>query len=622
MILPNKKCILTVLLGFSLTAWVVHADPPGKDSLPFGDQPCTSHEKWSWSGHNTSLGPAWIEEFGNSIQGKTSLVRSFAEALAFRKAATHVESQALSEYWLSRTLLSAGLIHLAYQGFHALIAREVQPTTAPYQLAALGCLNVIRIKQSALSLDDAAIRQISTLNEASKKMYPAPSPYESVVLEANFHLAREHFSSGISLGALKLLKDTGAYETLTRAFIESSKNNAKETVRLFDMFFADPKKPQLSSLLLDEAHLIYARSLYELGRYSDAVVQYKAISTRSNEWVHALSELSWAFLMDERYQEAIGAGIGLQSGNLKSTFAPEALMVMSIALNEICRFPESMNMIEAFRKNYRNAYTWLKAHSSAVNTANLYKLAIAFMKKSPSEDIPPVNVGSEWTRSPVFLANQERLNLLIREHGLTNQLSEQGKAEQYSTALALVKRAKEIRKKLSLAKIILKPGEEIPEKLLAEVRILRQDRVHFQRLKNAGGIWRVILTRYQASVPATQAKLKMVISKEIARLNQRMFTQLEEISENNELIEVEIYNAASEDMIWQNAHQDYKDIAKTIKQNSRAEQAAKVWDWGSTNGGFDGRGEVWEDEVGSLSADLTDNCDNKDKYLTLKSNAR
>ncbi|MEO5969976.1 MAG: hypothetical protein ABIQ95_08615, partial [Bdellovibrionia bacterium] len=497
---------------------------------------------------------------------------------------------------------------------------EVKPATAPYQLAALGCLSVIRLKQSALSLEDSAIRQISALNQASLQMYPTPSPYQSVVLEANFHLAREHFNSGISTLSLKLLKNTEAYEVLAKAFVEASKNNTKETINLMESFFSDPKKPELSPLLLDETHMIYARALYEAGRYADAVTQYKAISTRSNEWVHALSELSWAYLMDERYQESIGAGIGLQSGNLKSTFAPEALMVMSIALNEICRFPESMNMIEAFRKNYRTAYSWLKAHTSEASTSQFYKLVIAFMKRVPSPDAPPINVGSEWTRSPVFLANQERLNLLIRERTLTSQLSEQGKSEQRSTALNLITKAKDIRKRLSLAKIKLKPGEEISDKLLTEIKTLREDRVHFGRLKNAAGVWRVILTRYQTSVPATQAKLIATISKEISRLNTRMLTQLDEIAENNELIEVEIYNAASEDMIWQNAHQDYKEIAKTLKQNSRSEQAAKVWNWGTTDGGLDGRGEVWEDEVGSLSADLTDNCDNKDKYLAIKSN--
>jgi hypothetical protein len=618
----SKTLPLVIVLVVTFTTLSSRADDESSASLPFAVKPCTPQESWDWSNHRSKIGNTWVTEFENFLKGKTSQVRSFSEALAFRKISTPADNQALAEYWISRTLLSAGLIHLAHQGFHALIAREIVPATVPYQLAALGCLNVIRLKQSALSLEDSAIRQISLLNQASRQLYSDPSPYKSVVLEANFHLAREHFGSGIAAASLKLLKDTNSYETLAKAFIEASKNNFKETTRLMELFFSDSKRPEISPLLLDEAHLIFARSLYEDGRYAEAVQQYKTISTRSNEWVHALSELSWSYLMDERYQESIGAGIGLQSGNLRSTFAPEALMVMSIALNEICRFPESMNMIGAFRKNYHPAYVWLTAHSAEANTPQLYKLAISFMKKAQTPDVPPVNIGSEWIRSPVFLANQERLNLLIRERKLTSQLSEQGKSEQLSSTLNLILKAKDLRKRLNLAKIKLKPGEEISEKLIAEVNNLRNDRIHLQRLKGAGGIWRIILTRYQASVPATQAKLALTISKEISRLNQRMLTQLEEIAENNELIEVEIYNAASEDMIWQNAHPDYKEIAKTLKQNSHSEQAAKVWNWGTTDGGFDGRGEVWEDEVGSLSADLTDNCDNKDKYLAIKSKSK
>jgi hypothetical protein len=293
-------------------------------------------------------------------------------------------------------------------------------------------------------------------------------------------------------------------------------------------------------------------------------------------------------------------------------------MVMAIALNEICRFPESMNMIQAFRKNYHPAYNWLKSHSTASETPKFYKLAVDFMRKTTNSELPPVNVVSEWIRSPVFLSNQERLNLLIRERNLTNELSEQGKNEQRQAALNLIKKAKEIRKKLSLEKINLKPGEELSAELLADLISLREDRIHFQRLRRAGGVWRVILSRYLKGVPATQAKITSTISKEFARLNTRMLTQLEEIAENNELIEVEIFNEASEDMIWQNAHPDYKELAKSIKQSSIREEAAKVWNWGTTKGGLDGRGEIWEDEVGSLTADLTDNCDNKDKYLALK----
>ena len=70
-------------------------------------------------------------------------------------------------------------------------------------------------------------------------------------------------------------------------------------------------------------------------------------------------------------------------------------------------------------------------------------------------------------------------------------------------------------------------------------------------------------------------KAKIGEKKLVARINAdldartlRMLDQLEEIAENVQLIEIEIYNGASHDIIWQNAHPDYKEIAKKMKHIS------------------------------------------------------
>jgi hypothetical protein len=95
-----------------------------------------------------------------------------------------------------------------------------------------------------------------------------------------------------------------------------------------------------------------------------------------------------------------------------------------------------------------------------------------------------------------------------------------------------------------------------------------------------------------------------------------MMNQIEDVAENDELIEVEIFNGASEDIIWQNAHPEYKDEAKQF-QADRDKNRAEGLNWGRMPASMEGDGEVWEDELGSFKADLYDNCSSRDKYLAL-----
>ena len=101
-------------------------------------------------------------------------------------------------------------------------------------------------------------------------------------------------------------------------------------------------------------------------------------------------------------------------------------------------------------------------------------------------------------------------------------------------------------------------------------------------------------------------------------MNVQMLREIREVADNNQLIEVEIYNGSSNDIIWQNTHSDYRKIANQMKEEENRGLNEKVWDWGNIQGGLDGSGEIWEDELGSFKATLFDNCKSKNKYLALK----
>jgi hypothetical protein len=168
----------------------------------------------------------------------------------------------------------------------------------------------------------------------------------------------------------------------------------------------------------------------------------------------------------------------------------------------------------------------------------------------------------------------------------------------------------------------LKPGEQLSSSILDSLSLLKQQVTHWRRIQLAAPVWMAVSKRFQGTIAPSQAKLIARINADIKTRNLRMFTQLDEIAENIQLIEVEIYNGASQDIIWQNAHPDYKSIAKAMRDEHNAVMRSKVWDWGRTIAGSNEASEIWEDELGSFQANLYDNCSSKDKYLSISQKRR
>jgi hypothetical protein len=247
-------------------------------------------------------------------------------------------------------------------------------------------------------------------------------------------------------------------------------------------------------------------------------------------------------------------------------------------------------------------------------------LAVKYVKKTPGFNVPD-RVAGEWVRSPLFISSQEELNLLFDEKESTVALGKSGAREQSKIAERLLLKAKDLPKRLADAKKKMKEGDRLPSMLLSDMLTLKEMIIHYRRLQQAAPVWRTILANYRKSVPATEKKLLGAVNQDLRDRSRRMLTQLEEIAENIQLIEVEIYNGASQDIIWKNAHPDYQKVAAKLTEEHHKEQAARTWDWGRTPAGLgmdDDGAEVWEDELGSFSANLFDNCESKDRYLALK----
>jgi hypothetical protein len=308
--------------------------------------------------------------------------------------------------------------------------------------------------------------------------------------------------------------------------------------------------------------------------------------------------------------------MNLQTGGLRHTFAPEAPMVMAMAMNEICQFPEAVKASNVFKKNYEKPYKWLDQWYHGGEKGNLYGMAVKYLKRQPV-DVPD-RVASEWLRSPLFISSQDEIDLIFDERDSTANLSHAGSHEQLVAAQKILDNLRDLKPKYKKAKASQKPGEPLPNPVVAQFDKLRDQLIHFHRLQQAAPFWKSVLTNYQAQIPKRQSGLYTNIEQDLKARTGKMYEQLDEIAENIQLIEVEIYNGASQDIIWQNAHPDFKKMARQLTDAHDAPDRAKVWDWGRLPASDDDGGEVWEDELGSFKADVVNNCSSKDRYVSLK----
>lgn len=581
--------------------------------------PCTDSEKWEFSEALQRVVPeASRNEFNASLEKKEHPVRGFAEAQSLAKSKSPLAG-AFADYWTGRALFTAGLFGPAIFRLNTLVERPPTPAIAPIQIAAMACLEIIHDTYTVSVFFD---RTLLNLPAYFKPGVATPETMP-VVWESGIHLLMRRLKNNASQETVekvvRLLKGSGPYEDYARALWAAKRERPEEAleslVRLAD---AETLPPSIQTRQ-NEVRLLLARVLYEQHRYADSVKYLDAVDKRANELVPALQMASWVELARENYAKAIGASIGLQSGGLRGTFAPEALMVAAISLNELCQFPESLRTIATFKKNYESAYMWLRAHADVAEKKKerLYPLAVAFLKEEKAE--VPERVASEWIRSPIFLVHQQAINVSFAMAKSIPGLIQE--AQTFATTKAAETRAlkEKTDQAIEASRSSVRPPERYPASLRPDVGSVAVAEARQRRLEDAIPRWTKILVGYRELSLKRRDQLMARIEALIRALNDRMLRQLDGVLENNDLIEAEIWNGASQDIVWQNANPEFATLVKTGKLKSDrppAGSARDIYDWGASRS-RDGKEEIWEDELGAMKANLEDNCANKEKYMKL-----
>ena len=156
---------------------------------------------------------------------------------------------------------------------------------------------------------------------------------------------------------------------------------------------------------------------------------------------------------------------------------------------------------------------------------------------------------------------------------------------------------------------------------LREARRLAIDtRSRYANLQTGGKDWNRIVGDFDAMRPALERSLVRMIADDIAERNDRMLAKLQELAQKVYLIEIEIFNGASQDVVWKNSHPEYEKYVDDVNRERKAAERAKVWDWGQVPLFARGSTEVWSDELGTMRALVFDNCQNKDRYIEVMLN--
>ncbi|MBS1957872.1 MAG: hypothetical protein JST80_00225 [Bdellovibrionales bacterium] len=561
-------------------------------------QGCQSGERWTIGGTSN---PKWLDRFHDFTSGKITPVSGFAEAVSLKRISALLKKsdfeRDFSEYWVGRILYEMKLDPLAHQVFESVLENTDQQEI---KKAAFVCMAMIqhrspdwkapadKVEWGAFDLtaDDADAIYTASLTRPTKNTWLLPAGYRD-------------FYKGVQ--AMKDRKYTEAHEHLTK----------------FIAYLDAPKVVTRLERYRDVAHIMLGRALYSTAHFKEATLEFQKVKKTSNMQIETLSNLSWAYLLQEDFDASLGISLQLRTGNLRNAFAPETQMVAAMALNELCMYQDSIREVQTFINDYGTSFKWLSANQK---NKEIYAELLKYFKK---QSTVPTKVATEWMKSPQYISRQEEINRLIEHPRKMVEWHQKGYQEQIKITNDFIAKSMKFVADVKQAKIRQKPGDdEMPEKLAIQYLNMKRDLRRLTRYYRASKIWKNLTRNYEKRIPGYRMMVVNNINADLQKTNKSMLMTLNMVRENMDLIEVEIYNGASQDLVWKEAHPDYEKVSAEIETPEQEVANSTVWKWGRFLASDVENAEVWEDEVGTLKADISNQCDKKDRYLKVKLTTR
>ena len=597
---PRRVFFPSLILAFLLRAGHLHAGVSISD-------PCTDAEKWTRTegvaltadSPQATDGSAQLEKLASFFpsDGSHGPVRLLSESLFSRRiSAGNPELTSASEYALARALDRLTLIHAAHRTYQ----RVATSKASEFSRAALVCVSRILSRHPSLQLEKP-----EAIHHAAVNAILAASPGDSRAkdlseLTLRSGLLADPRKPTFSTRWLESESHRSAWSGLAQGLLKVRSGDTTAAVRALSEALESSQRDHLPEEYIDITRLTLARSLSSLGRHVEAERQLHAISKASNFLPAALTEIAWQRLDSGRLREAAGAALSLQAGTLKRVFAPESLLVLSMALNELCRYPEAQQALNLLRKTYSESAVFFEKSNPA--TLTLESIALQTLGKKRSIDPSqlqrmPRQLETELLASPVFQESQREKKLWRDELDALAGLSDRARREQNELAAEIVRLSKDIKSALGAKK---PDRTAIRAKVVALRDMLRTEK----KFRESAPFGKALISKQRKDHAMALVRLEKQVQRDLAlRLDEKK-QLLTEVVEQASLVEIEVQQGGGKDIILTHARGDQAGSAAPRDRQSGAHQ----WNWGSRSTASLGDGEVWEDELGGFEADLVSRC--------------
>jgi hypothetical protein len=538
----------------SLTPSTARADEPTRIFSA-----CTDDERIRFNDSFPEKDRAWA---ATAISDKPSGPEMYKAGFHLAQSKTSWEVREIGEYLKGRAYYQSGLVHIAYEKFQALAALPLMPGVPIVgRHAAIQCMLKIQSDFPPLAFGGISTQNLTAWLQR-KELDNGGRQDLGRALILRMKELMNHWDEAEANQIIAALGNMPGYAVYAQALVAQRSGQYGKAVPLWERLIDKGELPSEFNADRDTSLILYARDLYEQKQYDKAADVLRKVPRDSNYLAQALSDLSWALLQANKRPEAIGAAFNIQKSLLTRVYAPEAPLVASIALHEMCQYARALKNAVFFKKKYYPVLIWYNKLSDQQKTHPYELLTAALRKKGGVPNL----VLLEWLRSPEYRAFQIEANLLFDERKTAYHL--------YGQRVNAEKGAPWLRE------------------------------------------WKAPLPVFYNQIGARQKRVGSKMNGVLIGLTNRMARQVAKMAENVQLLEVEIFDYAGEDMVWRNVNPEYQ--AWVDEQPEEGRDPNKFWEWGSVTTDPKHIDEVWEDELGYTVASVPDECKNRERYKKQK----
>ena len=557
--LKSKALPIALLIG-ALSAPAAYA---GTSATEIRSACIRGEEKISWGDNAPKQWRNMLDEAADAQKGSEMFERA---TRVYRNAQAPYAMRELAEYFRARSYRYEGLDHVAYKNFLDLAQKEIGPNiSVESRVAALECM--IKLQNDLPSLSVRSPK----LSDLLRRLVARPdlTPYQHRVINQFLVIRMKELVNKWDKAEIEVildaLHDSGPFLTYAQLLVVQRHGNYIKAVGFLEDLLVKAKLPVEFKQDQETLYLIYARDLYEMKQFQKSANVVRLIPRDSNYLPQALSDLTWALLMAGKKREAVGTAFNIQKSLLQKTFTPEAPLVASIAYFEMCQYARALKNSVYFKKKYLPILNWYK-RLTIEQTERPYTMLLSTLRKK--ESVPNI-VLLEWLRSPEFRAIQGEANAVFAE------------------------------RKLAYA--------------------LASERLNSEKGSYWVKEWRGPLTAFYKNTKGTQKELGSRLNRTLKTVNKRIASGIGRLIENTQLLEIEIFDAAGEDMVWRNINPDYNKWA--VEQPDDKRDPDRLWVWGEVPVDPASKDEIWEDELGWTLGNVDDECKLKNKYKEMRAKA-